>query len=198
MRIAAAIALAALIALPALAGQDLNMNGADDMNMSLEGDMNMSFEGDMNMMDAASNAMDAASNSTGPMVFTAEHFARLRFLEGRWEGRYSDGSRFWAEYDFPSPTRMRERVYDAPGFGRPDHEASVALAGDAIEASAGANRWRAAELYDGYVSFMPTTQTHAFSWADQGDGRVTIVQNWLDEDGFDQSLTFQMRRMTAR
>lgn len=128
-------------------------------------------------------------------VHSVDEMQQLRFLEGRWSGRAPDGSTFYEEYDFPSPTTLRSRRFADATFGRSSDGSTVTLEQGAILSRWGEFTWRASEISNGFVAFEPVNAPSRFSWRRISVDRVDVVQNWTDESGVAQSYTVPLSRV---
>ena len=130
-------------------------------------------------------------------VHSVDEIQLLRFLQGRWSGRAPDGSTFYEEYDFPSPTTLRSRRFADATFGQSSDGSTVTLEEGEIVSRWGEFTWRASEVSDGFVAFEPLNAPSRFSWRRISADRVDVVQNWTDESGVAQSYIVQLSRIAG-
>jgi hypothetical protein len=120
--------------------------------------------------------------ATGDLTFDAAGFSQLRFLEGRWKGQAPDGSAFYEQYDFPTPTTLRSRRFPDDQFKESTDSSSVALENGQVISRWGEFSWKAVEISDGKASFAPVNAPSSFSWERAGS-TIKVTQRWTGEDG---------------
>lgn len=132
---------------------------------------------------------------TGASMLTADDFAHLRFLEGRWQGTAPDGSAFYEQYSFPGPQAMRTSRYADAGFERVEDGSDVALRGGRVVSTWKSYTWEATELAPGRACFAPVNAPSAFCWERVSDTEARVVQRWVDEHGAPQQYVVPLRRL---
>jgi hypothetical protein len=128
-------------------------------------------------------------------MFTAEDFAHLRFLEGRWEGTGPDGKPFHEQYSFPADTEMRSSRYADANFTEVLDGSVVALVDGRVTSTWNAFTWQAAELAPGKACFEPVNAPSSFCWERISDTAATVTQHWTDEQGKPQQYVLPLRRL---
>ena len=131
-------------------------------------------------------------------MFTASDFQELRFLQGRWKGQAPDGTDFFEEYDFPSPTSFRSRRFASDAFSDATDSSIVMLEDGRVISRWGDFTWRADRIEAGFVSFVPMNAPSSFSWRRASADEVEVTQRWQDEQGRDQSYTLRLQRVAPR
>jgi hypothetical protein len=126
--------------------------------------------------------------------YTAEQFATLKFLEGRWTGTAPDGTAFFEQYDFPDATTMRSRRFGDPSFVTMSDESKVTLENGRILSRWGDHSWQAAELGDGRVRFEAVDAPGGFTWRRVDADTVEVEQRWRDPKGKPQSRVITLHR----
>lgn len=128
-------------------------------------------------------------------AYTAEQFAGLKFLEGRWTGTASDGTAFFEEYTFPDATTMRSRRFGDPSFVTMSDESKVTLEDGRIVSRWGEYSWQAAELGDGMIRFEAVAAPGGFTWRRVDPNTIEVQQRWRDPRGKPQSQILLLHRL---
>ena len=131
------------------------------------------------------------------VMYGEADFAKLKFLEGRWEGIAPDGSLFYEEYDFPAPGQFRSRRFDRD-FTSPSDGSTISLEDGAIVSRWGEFSWRAVTMEDGFAAFEQVNAPSNFSWRRVDPDRVEVRQEWTDEKGDAQSHVVPLVRTGSR
>lgn len=129
-------------------------------------------------------------------MFNVDEFARLRFLEGRWQGEAPDGSAFFEEYDRPAPEMFRSRRYTSAAFTEHSDGSTIALRDGEVVAQWGEFTWRASTIETDGASFEPVSAPSQFSWRRIDDATLEAHQRWTS-DGKEHQYTIQMKRIGA-
>jgi hypothetical protein len=127
--------------------------------------------------------------------YTAEQFATLKFLEGRWTGTAPDGTAFFESYDFPDATTMRTRRFGDPSFVTMSDESRITLEGGKILSRWGDYSWQAVELGDGVIRFDAVDAPGGFAWRRIDAATVEVQQNWVDPKGRPQRHIMLLHRL---
>ena len=140
-------------------------------------------------------AVTQASAGDENHMYNEHDFALLAFLEGRWEGRAPDGSKFYEEYSFESATVMQSRRATDASFKEFSDGSTVSLSNGEIVSAWGDFTWRANNISADSVHFMPVNAPSSFSWHRKSATEIEVVQNWTDETGKKQSYTLTLVRI---
>jgi hypothetical protein len=148
----------------------------------------------------ASTVVVALVAACGPIqesrtMFTADDFAHLRFLEGRWEGLGPDGKTFFEEYVFTGEAKMQSNRYADDAFATIQDSSVVALDGDRVTSTWGEFTWEASDLSPGKACFTPVDAPSAFCWEMTSDTTVSVTQRWTDEHGEAQQYVVPLQRL---
>lgn len=127
--------------------------------------------------------------------YTQGDFAKLSFLEGRWQGIGPDGVPFYERYDFPSPEKFRSQRFDA-AFTTVSDTSTLTLEEGDIYSRWGEYSWKATDIADGYIAFAPVNAPSAFHWKKLDASTVEVVQKFTGEDGKPQTYAVLLKRVT--
>lgn len=128
-------------------------------------------------------------------VFTEQDLAKLKFLEGRWVGKAPDGSKFFEEYDFPSPDAFRSRRYEDASFAKSTDSSAVTVKDGKLISTWGQFTWEATRVEDGLAEFSPLAAPSSFTWKRAGSDAVEVTQKWIDEKGEAQTYSLALRKV---
>lgn len=127
-------------------------------------------------------------------MFDHHDLTRLSFLEGRWVGTAPNGSKFYEQYEFETPSLFRSRRYSDSSFSSASDGSTVSVENGEIVSQWGEYTWKASELEDGKACFVPMNAPSSFCWTRVSASTVHVTQNWKDADGKDQSYTVTLER----
>ncbi|MET0310052.1 MAG: hypothetical protein ABW023_15200 [Sphingomonas sp.] len=128
-------------------------------------------------------------------AYSAEQFATLKFLEGRWTGTAPDGTAFFERYDFPDSTTMRVRRFGDPSFVTMSDESRITLEDGRIVSRWGAYSWQAAELADGLIRFEAMRAPGGFTWRRIDADTVEVQRRWIGLKSKPQSHVLTLHRL---
>lgn len=131
-------------------------------------------------------------------MFESEDLSRLSFLEGKWVGTAPDGSSFYEQYDFESPSRFRSRRFTDDTFSTVKDGSTVSFQDGEVVSQWGDYTWKASELAERRACFVPLNAPSSFCWERVTPSTVHVTQKWKDADGKDQSYTVKLQRLDAR
>ncbi|MBC9033206.1 hypothetical protein IAG41_12475 [Sphingomonas sp. JC676] len=127
-------------------------------------------------------------------VYTAEQFATLKFLEGRWTGTAPDGTAFFEQYDLGA-TILRMRRFGDPSFVTMSDESQIMLEGGRIESRWDDHSWHAVELGDGLVRFEAIDAPNGFSLRRVDANTIEVQQRWRNAKGKPQMHALRLHRL---
>ena len=126
---------------------------------------------------------------------TMDDFQKLEFLEGRWAGRGPDGKPFFEQYDMPEEGVLRSRRFETSEFTEATDGSEVRLTAGGIISRWLNYTWRADELTEGYIHFVPIEAPSAFSWRRISVDQIEVKQEWNDESGAPKSYVIMLERL---
>ena len=127
-------------------------------------------------------------------AYTAEQFATLKFLEGRWTGTAPDGTAFFEQYAL-NATSLRMRRFGDPSFVTMSDESQITLEGGKIGARWDDHSWQAVELGDGLVRFEASDAPNGFSLRRVDANTIEVQQRWRDAKGKPQVHALLLHRL---
>lgn len=151
------------------------------------------------ILTACSAVTDHKNTTQDQVMYHADDFAKLQFLQGRWEGKGPDGKLFYEEYRFESAVLFRSTRYQDDTFSSPN---STSADGSTVEFSEGQIiakwlefSWQASEIQPGKACFMPLNAPSSFCWEQINSSTVHVTQSWQGEDGTPQQFVMPLRRL---
>jgi hypothetical protein len=127
-------------------------------------------------------------------AYTAEQFATLKFLEGRWTGTAPDGTAFFEQYELGATT-LRMRRFGDPSFVTMSDESQITLEDGRIGSRWDDHSWQAVELGDGLVRFEAIDAPNGFSLRRVDANTIEVQQRWRDAKGKPQLHASLLHRL---
>ena len=128
--------------------------------------------------------------------FTTLDFARLRWIEGTWRGRQSDGRALYERYRVVDDSTIAMQAFADSTLTSTSDSARIALRDGTVAHEGGAARWAATRLDSAGVAFTPIEgATNGFTWTRDGADRWTATVTWPDKHGEARSVTYPMERI---
>lgn len=128
-------------------------------------------------------------------MFNAQDFARLVFLEGRWEGTGPDGAPFYEQYSVTGAGEMRSSRYADARFDAVQDGSVIALEDGRITSTWNGFTWEAVEVTADKACFTPVNAPSAFCWQRISEREVHVTQRWTDAEGQAQQYVIPLRRL---
>lgn len=132
-----------------------------------------------------------------PGTYAGADFQRLRWLEGRWQGRMEDESLFYEQYRFVDDSTILMRSFKDSTFTQPTDSSRITLRGSTVASEAGPARWVAERLDTLGVEFAPDRgATNYFSWSKESPNAWTATLRWMDRDGRARRVAYALQRLS--
>lgn len=132
-----------------------------------------------------------------PGTYAAADFQRLRWLEGRWEGRMEDDTKFYEQYRFVDDSTIVMHSFRDSTFAQASDSSRITLRGDTVASEAGASRWVAERLDTLGVEFAPDRAAiNYFAWSRESPDSWTATLRWTDRDGRVRRAAYALRRLS--
>lgn len=155
------------------------------------------------LLTACSVVTDHKNNIQDKVMYHADDFAKLQFLQGRWEGKGPDGKLFYEEYRFESAVLFRSTRYQDDTFSASNTASKNTPAdGSTVEFSDGQIiakwlefSWQASDIRPGKACFVPLNAPSSFCWEQINSNTVHVTQSWQGEDGTPQQFVMPLRRL---
>jgi hypothetical protein len=131
-----------------------------------------------------------------PGTYAGVDFQRLRWLEGRWEGRMEDDSRFYEQYRFVDDSTIVMHSFKDSTFIQPTDSSRITLRGSTVASEAASARWVAERLDTLGVEFAPDRgATNYFAWSRESPNAWTATLRWVDRDGRVRRVAYALQRV---
>lgn len=143
---------------------------------------------------AAADSSIAPPRAT-PGHFTRDDFARLRWMQGRWEGFMSNGQRFYEEYAFVDDSTINMTSFGDSSFSRAGDHARVTLRNGLVHNVGATARWVATRIDSAGIDFSPDSGAkNSFTWARESPTAWNATLRWMDKDGRPQTVVYALHR----
>jgi hypothetical protein len=131
-----------------------------------------------------------------PGTYTAADFAKLRWLDGRWQGRMADDKKFYEQYRFADDTTIVMHAFADSMFTQPNDSSRITLRGGTVASQGATMRWVAERLDTLGVEFAPDSgATNYFSWSKESPNSWTATVRWMDREGKSQRVVYALQRL---
>ncbi len=136
---------------------------------------------------------DATASTARPASVSAEQFASLAWLSGRWRGAEGAGAPFFEAYVPETSASIRSYNYPDSTFGAPSDSGLLQLRGDTLFSGSPSMQWVATHLDSARVDFVPWRgASNRFTWQRTGVGAWTATLQW-DSAGVPRERIYEMR-----
>lgn len=128
-----------------------------------------------------------------PASVSAEQFASLTWLAGRWRGAAATGAPFFEAYVPQAAGAIRTYSYADSTFAAPSDSGLLQLRGDTLFSGSPSMQWVATHLDSVRVEFAPWSgASNRFVWRRTAPGEWTATLEW-DSAGTPQRRVYEMR-----
>jgi len=142
---------------------------------------------------AGDRAPSAEPPAVRPAAVSAEQFASLTWLSGRWRGAEPGGTPFFEAYVPLSASRIRTYTYPDSAFATPSDSGLLELRGDTLFSGSPSMQWVATQLDSARVEFAPWRgASNRFVWLRTADGAWTATLQW-DSAGTPMQRAYEMK-----
>jgi hypothetical protein len=132
-----------------------------------------------------------------PGTYAGVDFQRLRWLEGRWQGRMEDDSKFYEQYRFVDDSTIVMYSFKDSTFSQATDSSRITLRGSTVASEAASARWVAERLDTLGVEFAPDRgATNYFAWSKDSPNAWTATLRWMDRDGKVRRVAYALQRMS--
>lgn len=131
-------------------------------------------------------------------AFGTADLARLKWLEGTWEGTSPTERSFFERYEFANDSTIEITYYADSTMTRATGNGRVYLSVGRIFHTFGPGRWAASRVDESGAYFVPQTNAHnTFAWAFRSpDAWTATVRTGVS--GHDRVTVYEMRRIGKR
>lgn len=138
----------------------------------------------------------AARPAAKPARVTPEQFARLRWLEGTWQGRGADQPPFYERYRLADDSTMLMESFEDSTLARVTSSSRVELRGGQLSNVGDGARWVATQLDAGRVTFAPVEGArNTFIWRRTSADAWTATLSWPVQPQGHRERVYQMARL---
>jgi hypothetical protein len=127
--------------------------------------------------------------------FNVNDFAKLRWLEGTWEGTSPGEHTFYERAHFVNDSTVALTYYDDPQLSHQTGEGRVYLTVGRVYHTFGPNRWGATHLDGSNVHFIPQVVAHnSFDWVVHSpDSWTATIRDAVA--GREHVIVYEMKRI---
>ncbi|MFI5228561.1 MAG: hypothetical protein ACHQWU_05805 [Gemmatimonadales bacterium] len=127
--------------------------------------------------------------------FSAADFAKLRWLEGSWQGAAPGEDTVYSRYHFSSDSTIDITYYRDRAMTRPSGNGRIYLTVGRVYQTFGPGRWGATHVDGSGVYFIPQVDAHnTFAWAyESRDAWTATVRTGMS--GQDRVTVYHMQRI---
>jgi hypothetical protein len=131
-------------------------------------------------------------------TFGTADLARLKWIEGTWEGKSPIEANFYEHYEFANDSTIEITYYSDSTLTRATGNGRVYLSVGKIFHTFGPGRWAATHIDESGAYFVPQTNAHnTLAWSFRSrDAWTATVRTGLS--GHDRVTVYEMRRIGKR
>lgn len=130
-------------------------------------------------------------------AFSTADLARLKWLEGTWQGTTANEAAFYERYQFVNDSTIEITYFGDSTMTRATGDGRVYLSAGRIFHTFGPGRWAATHVDESSAFFVPQTNAHnTFSWSlHSPDAWTATVRTGMS--GHDRVTVYDMRRILS-